>query len=151
MNSSNSSLFEKAYNPLLQGGIVLGISILIMLLSKIVNSTGLVEVSAGFYWQITATFMLFYAVFNSIFSLSAKDINRYWGRSMLSFAGLALVSALMAYLLSGQTISEAGSYRWIFVVLGVGYLVFLSIMNFMKTIVSYAEKEDWQAPKKRKR
>jgi Na+-transporting methylmalonyl-CoA/oxaloacetate decarboxylase gamma subunit len=30
------------------------------------------------------------------------------------------------------------------------YLVFLSILNFMKKIVSFAEREEWSAPKKRK-
>ncbi len=149
--ASNSSLFEKAYNPLLQGGMVLGSSLLIMLLSKIVNSSGIADVSPGFYWQVTATFMLFYAVFNSIFSLSTKDTNKYWIRSFMGFGGLVLISGLAAYLFSGQSIDEAGPYRWIFIVLIFGYLVFLSIMNFMKNIVNYAESEDWQAPKQRKK
>ena len=34
---------------------------------------------------------------------------------------------------------------------GVFGLVFLSIVNFMKIIVNYAENEDWQAPKQRKK
>lgn len=151
MIKSNTSLYEKAYNPFLQGGLVLGISILIMLISNVVNSTGAAEVSNGFYWRITATAMLFFAVFNSVFSVSTDNINKYWLRSMLSFALMVGGSALVAYFFSGETINEAGPYRVIFIVLTFGYLVFLSIMNFMKTIVRYAEQEDWQAPKKRKK
>ncbi len=148
--SANSSLFEKAYNPFLQGGVVLGGVVVIMLLTKMMSGVG-VAVSPGFYWQITGAFLLFYALFNSIFSLSAKNTNRYWSRSILCFAGLAAVSALLAQWLSGQSINEAGSYRWIFLMLAFCYLVFLTIMNVMKNIVRYAEKEDWQAPRKRKK
>jgi len=151
MIGTNTSLYEKAYNPLLQGGFMLAINITIMLIAKIVNSSGAVGVSAGFYWQIIGTAMLFFAVFNSIFSLSTNNINKYWLRSMLSFAAMVGVSTLVAYFLSGQSINEAGPYKAIFTVLTFGYLVFLSIMNFMKNIVSYAEQEDWQAPKKRKK
>lgn len=151
MTGTNTSLYEKAYNPFLQGVLVLAINIAIMLLAKIVNSSGATTVSAGFYWQIIGTAMLFFAVFNSIFSLSTDNINKYWLRSMLSFAAMVGGSALVAYFLSGESINEAGPYKAIFTVLTFGYLVFLSIMNFMKNIVNYAEGEDWQAPKKRKK
>ncbi len=57
----------------------------------------------------------------------------------------------MAYLFSSLSLNEAGSYRWIFTVLSFGYLVFLSILGFVKRIVEFAEKEDWQRPKKRRR
>ncbi len=151
MIETNTSLYDKAYNPFLQGGCVLAINIVIMLLAKIINSSGVTSVSPGFYWQIIGTAMLCYAVFNSIFSLSTNNINQYWLQSIFSFGVMVGVSALVAHFLSGQSITEAGPYKAIFTVLTFGYLVFLSIMNFMKNIVNYAEQEDWQAPKKRKK
>ncbi|MEO0779409.1 MAG: hypothetical protein AAF146_22810, partial [Bacteroidota bacterium] len=93
---------------------------------------------------------LFFALINSLSSLSAEDLNKYWGRSMLAFAALAVASGLTAYGLSSLSINEAGSYRWIFIVLTFGYLVFLSIIGLMKNIVEFAEREDWQSPKKKK-
>ncbi|MFK7810526.1 MAG: hypothetical protein AB8F74_22155 [Saprospiraceae bacterium] len=151
IETSNNSLYEKAYNPFLQGGIILGSSILIMLISNVVNSSGATEVTPDFYWRITATSMLFFALFNSIFSLSTDNINKYWMRSMLVFALMVGASALVSYFFSGQSITEAGPYTPIFIVLTFAYLLFLSIMNFMKTIVNYAEQEDWQAPKQKKK
>jgi hypothetical protein len=63
--------------------------------------------------------------------------------------GLAGASALLAYLFSGVSIGAAGSYKWLFIVVSVGFMVFLSMVNFMKVIVNYAEKEEWSAPRRR--
>jgi len=83
--------------------------------------------------------------------LASKDLNKYWGRSMLSFAVLATISAGIAYFFSALSIEEIGPYKWIYFVLTFGYLVFLSILGFMKRIVDFAEREDWQAPRQKKR
>ncbi len=143
-----SSFFYKAYNPALQAFIVLIAGIIVTLGSKVVDSSGIMIVGERFPWLSAASFLLFFAIFNSIFSLSAKDINQYWTRSMLAFAGLALVSGLCAWGFSKIHIYDAGSYSWIYIVVTFGYLVFLSMMGFMKRIVEFAEKEDWQRPRK---
>jgi len=52
--------------------------------------------------------------------------------------------------LSGVAIGKAESYRWIFIVVSFGFLVFLSMINFMKKIVKFAEQEDWTQPRRRK-
>lgn len=151
MNDTNTSIYYKAYNPILQaaGVFVLGLSV--TLLAKLIDSLGLLEISNKFPWMCAAAFLLFFALINSLSSFSAGDLNKYWGRSMLSFAGLAIVSGLAAYGLSAISINDAGSYRWIFIVLTFGYLVFLSIIGLIKTIVEFAEKEDWQSPKKKQK
>ena len=151
METQKASFLYKAYNPILQAALVFGAGFIVMLFSKILGWTGIFETNQKFPWMTAAAFIFFFAIFNSITSLSAKDLNNYWLRSMASFGGLAIASGFMAYLFSSLTINEAGSYRWIFTVLTIGYLVFLSILGFMKRIVEFAEKEDWQAPKKRKR
>ena len=151
MEAPKASFLYKAYNPVLQATLVLVAGLIVILGSKLISWTGILEVGPKFPWMTVASFMLFFAIFNSITSLSAKDLNNYWLRSMASFGGLAILSGFMAYLFSSLSINEAGSYRWIFIVLTFGYLVFLSILGFMKRIVEFAEKEDWQAPKKRKR
>ena len=151
MEKPKASFLYKAYNPFLQAALVFAAGFVVMLFSKLLSLIGIFETGQKFPWMTAAAFMLFYAIFNSITSLSAKDLNNYWFKSMASFAGLAIASGFMAYLFSSLSINEAGSYRWIFTVLTFGYLVFLSILGFMKRIVEFAEKEDWQAPKKRKR
>jgi len=147
MSNSKQSFFEKAYNPFLQGGLVFGAALVCIILGKLIQWTGLAEVDARFPWTVAATFLLFFALFNSIFSLSSKKLEKYWSRSIVSFIALAVVSGLAAWLFSSLTINEAGSFRWIFFVLTVGYLVFLSVMGFAKTIVEYAQKEEWNQPR----
>ena len=151
MAAPKTSIYYKAYNPLHQALGIFALGVVVTLLAKVVNALGILEVGNRFPWMSAAAFLLVFALFNSISSLSAKDLNRYWTRSMLAYAGLAIVSALTAYALSSLSINEAGSYRWIFIVLTFGYLVFLSIIGLMKFIVEFAEKEDWRHPRKRKR
>ena len=151
MEKPKASFLYKAYNPVMQAALVFAAGFVVMIFSKLLSWTGIFEISQKFPWMTAAAFIFFFAIFNSITSLSAKDLNNYWLWSMGSFAVLAIVSGLEAYLFSSLSINEAGSYRWIFTVLTFGYLVFLSILGFMKRIVEFAEKEDWQAPKKRKR
>lgn len=135
----------------MQAAIVFGAGLLVSLLAKLIHIVGIIDVGNRFPWLCAASFLLFFAVFNSIFSLSAKDLNNYWTKSLVSYAGLAILSGLCAWGLSGIGINEAGYYRWIFIVLTFGYLVFLSIMGIMKQIVEFAEKENWQSPRKRKK
>jgi len=151
MNEQSFSFLNKAYNPYLQMGAIFGGSLIIMLLSKLINMLGIMDVGADFCWLTGASFILFYAVCNSVLCLSTKNINKYWLNSMLAFAILTLLSAGAAYGFSGISKEEIESYKWIFVTLVFGYLVFLSIIGFMKRIVEFAENEDWQAPKKKRR
>lgn len=145
------SYLEKAYNPILLALAIFGAHVVVVLGAKFVHLTGMAEVSVRFPWVSAASFLLFYAVFNSIFSLSAPNAAKYWSRSVFSFLGLAVVNGFTAYLFSSLGIDEAGSYRWIYIVVTFGYLVFLSIVNFIKKIVEFAQKEEWNQPRARSR
>jgi len=147
---NNDSFFEKAKDPVVQASVILGLVVIFMTLTKVASLTGAVEFNDYFPWTISASFLLFFTVSNSIFSLTSDDINKYWIRSIVSYLGLAIASAVLAYLVSSVAFDDAGTIRWIFYVLTFVYLVFLSILNFMKKIVSFAEREEWTAPKKRK-
>ncbi|MEL7020983.1 MAG: hypothetical protein AAGK47_05205 [Bacteroidota bacterium] len=151
MNKNSTDFYEKAYNPFIQAGIILVSMITVVLLSKFVNAAGIIEVGPRFSWMSAASFMLFFAVFNSVFSLASKSLNYYWGRSIMAFLGVATSMAGVAYLFSGLSIDEAGSYRWIFIVVTFGYLVFLSIMGMMKGIVEFAQREEWNHPRIRRK
>ena len=151
MINNGNSIFEKAYDPIIQATTLLGVALLFILISKLVSALGVMEVSDRFPWMTAAAFTFIYAMFNSMFSLSSKNMLKYWGRSVYSFLGLAFGSGLMAYLFSSIPIDEAGSYRWIYIVLTIGYLIFLSMMAAMRKIVEFAQREEWNQPKPRKR
>jgi len=93
-------------------------------------------------WIIAGAFLLLFGLFNSIGSVAAPVYNKYWSRSIFSYMGLALLSGISAYLFSGLSINEAGSFRWIYMVLTFSYLIFLSIVGFIKAIVEIAQKKD---------
>jgi drug/metabolite transporter (DMT)-like permease len=148
-SSAPVSIFDRGISPFLQAGIAFGSVIVFILVSKLIKLTGLLEVPDRFPWITAASFLLLFALFNSVFSLSADNILKYWGRSMYCFLGLAFASGFAAYLFSSITIDEAGSYRWIYVVLTIGYLVFLGMMAFMRRIVEFAQREEWNHPRLR--
>lgn len=151
MKNTESSIYDKVYDPIMQAGLVLSLILGVTILGKLINAIGIMSVSDQFPWTTATSFLLFFAIFNSVISLASKDLNKYWGRSMLSFAILAGISAGLAYFFSALSIEEIGPYKWIYFVLTFGYLVFLSILGFMKRIVDFAEREDWQSPRPRKR
>ncbi|MEL6866429.1 MAG: hypothetical protein AAFP19_18535 [Bacteroidota bacterium] len=151
MTNSSTSVFEKAYNPVLQAAIVFGLGLTFMVLAKLVKWTGIMSPSDLFPWTTAASFMLFFSMFNSIFSLSAKNLNQYWNRSIISFMGLAVMLGLIAWLFSAVAISDAGSMKWIYIVLTLGYLIFLSMVGFIKRIVEFAQREEWNQPRKRRK
>jgi hypothetical protein len=94
--------------------------------------------------------LLLFALFNSLLSLRADNFAKYWGSSVYSYMALAFGSGLAAWLFSGIDLRDAGTYRWIYLVVTFGFLVFLSMVNFMKRIVNFAEKEEWNQPRKRR-
>ncbi|MEO1514867.1 MAG: hypothetical protein AAFV95_07635 [Bacteroidota bacterium] len=151
MIQSETSLFERGFSPILQAGFVFACVIVFTLGGRMFNSIGILESGPLFPWMTSASFILFFAIFNSIISLAAKDLNNYWSRSIMSFMALAVCSGFSAYLFSSVTIWEAGSYQWIYIVLTIGYLVFLSMMGFMKRVVEFAQREEWNSPKKKRR
>ena len=144
------SISQRNFSPIEQAGLVFGSALVIMLAGWSLTASGLYPLERLFAWSIAAAFLLFFAIFNSLMSLRADSFAKYWGRSMYSFVGLALGLGSAAWLLSGVPIGDAESYRWIFIVVTFGFVVFLSLVNFMKIIVRFAEREEWNQPRKRR-
>ena len=146
METKSSHFLDKTYNPVLQAAIALGFALALMLVLQFVKWSGAAVIGNRNFWIIAGTAILAFALFNSILSLSTKDMNKYWVQSTASYAVLMVACGCLAYLFSSMTIKQAGSFRWIFMVLTFGYLLFLSMMRFMRKIVQIAQKEDdsWQ-------
>lgn len=149
--SKQQSIFERRVDPLLQAGGILVMVLVVDVFSVIVSGTNTVGVSSRFPWLCAASFMLFFALFNAVLSASAPNTAKYWGRSLYSFMGLALGAGLLAWAFSGLTIREAGSYQWIYLVVTVGYLVFLGMISMIKNVVNFAQREEWNKPRLKNR
>ena len=151
MTSAETSIFTRRVDPVLQAGVILAMVFVIDIFSVIISGTNTVGVSNRFPWLCAASFMLFFALFNAVLSASAKNTAKYWGRSMYSFMGLALGAGLLAWGFSGLTIRQAGSYQWIYLVVTVGYLVFLGMISLIKNVVTFAQREEWNKPRLKNR
>ena len=142
---------EKRLNaPLVQTGVILAGSFMLMSIGWLINLLQAGTMDRLFPWSIGAALTLFYAMMNSLLSLRADSFVKYWQASMYSYMALALGTGLLAWGFSGVPIGDAGSYRWIYLVVSIGFIVFLTMVNFMKIIVNFAEKEEWNQPRNRK-
>ena len=128
--------------PLFQAAIIFVLVAFLALIDRGSNVSGVGTSTQNSPWILMTACILFYALCSSILSLKAKQANRYWRDAILSFVLLMVASAATATVLSGQSMDEAGSFRWLFVVMSVGYLVFLTIVRLMKKIVDLAIRQD---------
>ena len=150
MKDTIHSLVSRLQNPVFQA-IMLLTAVLIFNLCALAAKTAGMEIEQRFPWTIAASFLLFFAAMNAVLSVFTKNMDNYWTRSILAFVGLAAVSALLAQWFSKLTMSEAGSYKWIFIVLTFGYLVFLCMLSAMRKIVDFAQREEWNQPRLRQK
>ncbi|MFN7326569.1 MAG: hypothetical protein ACK5SQ_08295 [Chitinophagales bacterium] len=144
------ALTEKKLAPYQQALLVFAAGFLLMSAGVLLDKAGIFGMERLYPWTIATGFLLLFALFNSISSLQADSFVKYWGASIYSFMGLALVNGLAAWWLSGVSIGDAESYKFIYLVVAFGFLVFLSMVNFMKKIVQFAEREEWTQPRRRR-
>ena len=126
------------------------VAALIMAIGWGLHAGGIMTDDPLFAWSIGAAFMLLFAMANSLASIKAASFVKYWSASIYSYLGLALGTGMTAWGFSGIPLNDAGSYRWIYIVITVGFLVFLSLVNILKRIVRFAEREEWNQPRKRR-
>jgi hypothetical protein len=127
-------------NPYLIAAMALGGAVLFMIFGKFTNYIGATHLSERFPYVAGGSFLLLFAVYNSIFSLNATDLNKYWITSFLAYAALLAGSLLFAYLFSSLWLP--GTFSWIYTILSFGYLTFLSIMGFVKRVFNVIKRED---------
>jgi len=138
----NKSVLDRQISPFLQFGAVLVLAIVLMGISGLMPSPPYSSTEHIMPWVVLCGMILFFALVNSVLSFAAVDGNKYWGQSIISFAGLLVIGGCIAWGISGVSINDAGSVRWLYFVLTFGYLVFLSIVNLIKFFVKLAQRQD---------
>ena len=137
------TLTEKAgNNPFWQGALIFGLALVIAVVIYLLELLKVLERDPLNPWIIFTSFSLFYTIVTCVLSLRIENAGKYWSRSIIAFVAMLILSALTAQLLSGKTIDEASSFRWLFIVVSIGYLVFMAIVRLMKRIVDIAIKQD---------
>lgn len=138
----NKSFLETEISPFKQVAVVLLIAVIFMSFSGFIPAQPYSSTAHIMPWVIACGLILFFAIGNSILSLSATNGNIYWLQSIISFAIMLIGGGLLAWGFSGISISNTGSVKWIYFVFTFSYLVFLSIVNLMKFLVNLAKKHD---------
>ena len=140
--------FDKLRRPRSQALLAVAIMVVFVGFGLLMRASGS-AMSERWGYQSAATALMIFGVGNALMSLAATNVMRYWSRSFVAYALLAGLGILLAWGSSGVWIAEAGSYRFIFLVLTFGYLVLLSITSMMRGIVNFAEREEWSQPRSR--
>jgi len=138
----NTSIFRMQVHPLKQAGIAVSIELVILLLVKLMMRTGTISDNPTFCWEVVFTLMLAYMLFNAMLSFPYKNRNQYFVYSLIGYVIVALLGGIMAHLFSGVSMDEAGSFRWLYMLLTFCYLVFLTIANAIWKIIEMAKKQD---------
>ena len=139
---ADKSIFSKKIDPFRQAAGVFAGTMVFTLLFEIFDWTGIAASQDYLPWTMSAAGVLFFALLNSILSLAYENQNKYWLKSFGAYASLMIVGGLVSYLLSGLTIGEAMSFRWLYIVFTIGYIVFLTIVRLMRKVVLIAKKQD---------
>lgn len=138
---NSKSVFTKQIHPFKQLVVCL---IALLTFMGMLKLSGIAEAVSNkvMYWEAALVVMLAYVLFNSIFSLSYHNKNAYFRDSIFTFLAIAAAGGGLAYLFSGLSIDEAGSFRWLYFVFGFSYLVIISIVNLMRKIIEIVKKQD---------
>ena len=137
----NQSIFDRNIRPLVQCTIVLGLALIMMICWKIANSFGM-ELKQRTPWLISSSLMLFFGLFNSVFSITTKNRLTYYRDSVYSYVILGVLGGLLAWLFSGLSIDEAGAFKWMYIIFTFSFVVLLTIVNLMRKIVELAQRQD---------
>jgi hypothetical protein len=146
-----TSLFESTIPPWRLALYVFAGALVLMLGGFMFSLNKSIPADPLFAWSIATAFLLLFAIFNSVLSLNAVSFTKYWSQSMYSYLGLALCTGASAWLFSGVGLNQAGSYKFIYLVITFGFLVFLSLVNFARKIMQFIEREEWTQPQNRKK
>lgn len=138
-SSKLARLFVKPLNQLV---LVIGMMIVFTLFDLMMPHNGnFFEATAG-TWIVTTAMILCFVILNTVVALRVEPIIPYWRNSVFCFVGLLLFGYGWSFLLTGKHIDEVGSFRWLWMVLTLVYMVFFAIARSMKRIVDFALRQD---------
>ncbi len=133
------AIFQK---PLNQAALIVSMIIVFTLVDYVLpHHYELFEINSG-SWIVGTAMIFCFIIFNTIVALRSELILPYWSKSMMIFIGLLVFTYAWCYMLTSKHIDEVGSFRWLWIVLTMVYLVFFIIARTMKRIVDIANEQD---------
>jgi len=136
------SIFQKEIHPFKQLVVAIALNVLGLGIVKTTLNETTTSDEYVVYWELSFSVLLAFMLFNSVFSIAYKNRTQYFRDSIIAYVILGGVGGLLAAYLSGLTMDEAGSFRWLYFVFTFTYLVFISIVNLMRKIIEIAKRQD---------
>lgn len=135
--------YQKFINPFYMAATAAILCLVLMILGKLAGFEGVAGEVGEFPWMTSASIILLFVIFSSMFSLFSENISQYYKLAIPAFVALIAANSLMAYVFSGFIwINDVGSYRGIYFILIMGYLMLQLMTRFIKKIMNVAQKED---------
>ena len=133
------TIFQK---PLNQAALIVCMTIVFSLIDYVLpHHNDLFEADSG-SWIVGTAMIFCFIIINSVVALKSEPILPYWSKSLLIFVGLLVFTYAWCYMLTGKQIDDVGSFRWLWIVLSMVYIVFFIIARTMKRIVDIANEQD---------
>jgi hypothetical protein len=129
-------LKQKLANPFVQVSFIFVLFLLVNWMSDIAGS------ETKMPWTLAIAFQLLYIIYSIIIGLLNTSNFRYWLFAVAGYVILMFINSFVAGKISGITMDEAGTYRWIYFILIPVFLLFIVMANLIKKIVSLAEQDD---------
>jgi hypothetical protein len=135
-------------DPLYLAGLCLALCVVISTSGMALGWLNIMETYRLFPWMIAAAMLLYYSFYTGVALMVSQQTLHHWGRSIYGFGGYVLSSGAYAWILSGQSIYEAATYRSIYIVLTLAFFIFLGIGTSVKAIVAFTKRKDQQDAQK---
>ncbi len=135
---------ERFENPIAQAVLIVLATFIVHLL--LMSYYGIQKSGGMYHWVVSATSILVYGIFNTLYLLKTKSLISYLGNAIL---GLFIVVAFgygLAVALSEIDMQDQRSIRWIFFLLIFCYFVLLAISLLIRKIIGYAKNQDSSQP-----
>ena len=136
------SIFQKEVQPFKQLIVAVALNIIALGIVKSSLNETTQSTDSVVYCEVSFSILLVFMLFNSVFSIPYKKRTQYFRDSIIAYVILGGVGGLLAAYLSGLSMDEAGSFRWLYFVFTFTYLVFISIVNLMRKIIEIAKRQD---------
>jgi len=136
------SIFQKEIHPFYQAGVAILLNAVGILFFKGISSKDSLVADGIILWEVSFSILLGFMIFNSVFSIQYNNRAKYFRESIFSFLLVAAAGGLLAHHISGISMDEAGSFRWMYICFTFTYLVFISIVNLMRKLMDVAKRQD---------
>lgn len=87
------------------------------------------------------TGILFYCIFSCIMLVLTKKIFQTWNFAFLGFVLVFVLNTALALLITGQTLAEVAFYKKLLLLIGIVYMVMVSVSMGIRGVVAWTEQQ----------